>query len=59
MKEVVIEIKEDLKAHIIKSDKDAELIVQEFTKRPTWGQMMSLLGGVGVIVTIVVSMVGG
>ena len=59
MKEVVMEIKDDLKAFRIKYDEDQDRRDLEISKRPTWGQMTGLIGGAGVIVTIVVTIVGG
>ncbi len=59
MKEVVIEIKDDLKAFRLKYDEDQEKRDIEISKRPTWAQMTGLVGGAGVLVTIAVTLAGG
>ncbi len=59
MKEMILIVMDDLKDFRVEYDKNQQDLADKLAKRPTWGQMMSLLGGVGVIVTVVVSLVGG
>ena len=59
MKEVVIEIKDDLKAFRIKYDEDQEKRDVEIAKRPTRTELYGSVTVVGVIVGIVISIVGG
>ena len=59
MKEVVIEIKEDLKAFRTKYDADQERRDDEIAKRPTRTEVYGSVGVVGVIVGIVSAIVGG
>ncbi|KKK76157.1 hypothetical protein LCGC14_2458180 [marine sediment metagenome] len=59
MKEVVIEIKDDLKAFRVKYDEDQEKRDVEIAKRPTRTELYGSVTVVGVIVGIVISIVGG
>ncbi len=59
MKEVVVEIKDDLKAFRIKYDEDQEKRDVEIAKRPTRTELYGSVAVVGVIVGIVTSIVGG
>ena len=59
MKEVVIEIKDDLKAFRIKYDEDQEKRDVEIAKRPTRTELYGSVTVVGVIAGIVISIVGG
>ena len=59
MKEVVIEIKEELKAFRTKYDEDQEKRDAEIAKRPTRTELYGSVGAVGVIVGIIMSVVGG
>ena len=59
MKEVVVEIKNDLKAFRIKYDEDQEKRDVEIAKRPTRTELYGSVTVVGVIVGIVISIVGG
>ena len=59
MKEVVIEIKDDLKAFRLKYDEDQERRDVEIAKRPTRTELYGSVGAVGVIVGTIMSVVGG
>ena len=58
MKEVVIEIKQDLKAFRDKYDEDQERRDIEISKRPTRSEVYGSVGVVGIIVGIIVSVLG-
>jgi hypothetical protein len=58
MKEVVVEIKNDLKAFRIKYDADQERRDEEIAKRPTRTELYGSVGAVGVIVGIIMSVIG-
>ena len=59
MKEVVIEIKNDLKAFRLKYDEDQERRDVEIAKRPTRTELYGSVGVVGIIVGIIMSVMGG
>ena len=59
MKEVVIEIKQDLKAFRDKYDEDQERRDIEISKRPTRTELYSSIASVGVIIGIIVAVIGG
>lgn len=59
VKEVVSEIKEDLKAFRAKYDEDQEKRDIEISKRPTRGELYGSVTAAGIIVGIVVSLMGG
>ena len=58
IKEVVIEIKEDLKAFRNQYDVDQQKRDDEISKRPTRGELYGSVGAVGIVVGIVVSLTG-
>ena len=59
MKEVVIEIKEELKAFRTKYDEDQEKRDLEIAKRPTRTELYSSIASVGIIIGIIVAVIGG
>lgn len=59
MKEVVIEIKEELKAFRTKYDEDQEKRDIEISKRPTRTELYGSVGAAGVIASIVAAVMGG
>ena len=59
MKEVVIEIKDDLKAFRSKYDEDQDRRDLEIAKRPTRSELYGSIGAVGILVGIITRVIGG
>lgn len=58
VKEVVVEIKQDLKAFRDKYDIDQDRRDDEMSRRPTRKELYASIGVIGVLVSVVVSIVG-